>query len=196
MRERQPRLLVILKTGRTGFTIQPGPLDSECASMDCRWARRCDIITGLLLTLPTDLDTQRVASPVVVLWIGARFAKRKIPCCSKTALRYALSAGDASPGVRRARITLFRDLRTDATRAVGTAYQIGARRSARLLRVPWTTLLYRSQKNPQEPSSPLRADIHGCARHRFMRRGIIVTAIVLFVLAANPSGQSSQLGMG
>jgi putative transposase len=31
------------------------------------------------------------------------------------------------------------------------AYQIGARRSARLLRVPWTTLIYKSRKKPQEP---------------------------------------------
>ena len=31
------------------------------------------------------------------------------------------------------------------------AYQIGARRSARLLQVPSTTLIYKSRKNPQEP---------------------------------------------
>ena len=31
------------------------------------------------------------------------------------------------------------------------AYQIGARRSARLLQVPWTTLLYKSRKKAQEP---------------------------------------------
>ena len=31
------------------------------------------------------------------------------------------------------------------------AYQIGARHSARLVKVPWTTLLYKSRKKPEEP---------------------------------------------
>src|SRR5690348_3179476 len=31
------------------------------------------------------------------------------------------------------------------------AYQIGARRLARLVKVPWTTLLYQSRKKSQEP---------------------------------------------
>ena len=31
------------------------------------------------------------------------------------------------------------------------AYRIGARRSARLLQVPWATLLYKSRKKSQEP---------------------------------------------
>jgi putative transposase len=38
-----------------------------------------------------------------------------------------------------------------AARWAQEAYQIGARRSARLLRVPWTTLIYKSRKKPQEP---------------------------------------------
>lgn len=36
-------------------------------------------------------------------------------------------------------------------RWVQEAYRIGARRSARLLQVPWTTLLYKSRKKAQEP---------------------------------------------
>lgn len=31
------------------------------------------------------------------------------------------------------------------------AYRIGARRSARLLKVPWSTLIYKSRKKQQEP---------------------------------------------
>jgi putative transposase len=58
--------------------------------------------------------------------------------------------GPADPGDRLKKAVKPRQ-RCRLARWAQEAYQIGARHSARLLRVPWTTLIYKSRKKPQEP---------------------------------------------
>jgi hypothetical protein len=55
------------------------------------------------------------------------------------------------------------------------AYQIGARRSARLLKVPWTTLLYKSRKKEQEPPRrPLREITATHVRYGYRRMTVLL----------------------
>ena len=60
-------------------------------------------------------------------------------------------AGPADPAGDRLKKAVKPRQRCRLARWAQEAYQIGARRSARLVRVPWSTLRYKSRKKPQEP---------------------------------------------